>query len=70
MLQLVNHLDASYNLAKWLTQNEHDAEDIVQGCVLAGNPTLWKPSRGRRPGLAADDCSQFVLRLHEAQERP
>jgi hypothetical protein len=34
MLQLVNHLDASYNLAKWLTQNEHDAEDIVQDAYL------------------------------------
>ena len=34
MLQLVNHLDASYNLARWLTQNEHDAEDIVQEAYL------------------------------------
>jgi RNA polymerase sigma factor (sigma-70 family) len=34
MLQLVNHLDASYNLAKWLTQNEQDAEDIVQDAYL------------------------------------
>ena len=34
MLQLVNHLNASYNLARWLTQNEHDAEDIVQDAYL------------------------------------
>jgi RNA polymerase sigma-70 factor (ECF subfamily) len=34
VLQLVNHLNASYNLAKWLTQNEHDAEDIVQDAYL------------------------------------
>ena len=34
MLQLVNHLDASYNLAKWLTQNEQDAEDIIQDACL------------------------------------
>jgi RNA polymerase sigma factor (sigma-70 family) len=34
VLQLVNHLDASYNLARWLTQNEHDAEDIVQEAYL------------------------------------
>jgi RNA polymerase sigma-70 factor (ECF subfamily) len=34
MLQLLNHLDAAYNLARWLTRNEHDAEDIVQDAYL------------------------------------
>jgi RNA polymerase sigma-70 factor (ECF subfamily) len=34
VLQLLNHLDAAYNLAKWLTQNKHDAEDIVQDAYL------------------------------------
>jgi RNA polymerase sigma factor (sigma-70 family) len=34
MLQLLNHLDAAYNLARWLTRNEHDAEDIVQDSYL------------------------------------
>ena len=34
MLQLLNHLDAAYNLARWLTHNEQDAEDIVQDAYL------------------------------------
>ena len=28
------HLDAAYNLARWLTRNEHDAQDVVQEAYL------------------------------------
>lgn len=28
------HLDAAYNLARWLSRNDHDAEDIVQEAYL------------------------------------
>ena len=31
---IMPHLDAAYNLARWLTRNEHDARDIVQDAFL------------------------------------
>ena len=32
--RVLPHLGAAYNLARWLTRNEHDAEDIVQESYL------------------------------------
>jgi RNA polymerase sigma factor (sigma-70 family) len=31
---IVPHLDAAYNLARWLTGRDHDAEDVVQEAYL------------------------------------
>jgi RNA polymerase sigma-70 factor, ECF subfamily len=31
---ILPHLDSAYNLARWLTGNEHDAEDVVQDAYL------------------------------------
>lgn len=28
--EVLPHLDAAYNLARWLTRNEDDAQDVVQ----------------------------------------
>ena len=31
---IMPHLDAAYNLARWLTRNEHDAEDVAQDAFV------------------------------------
>ena len=31
---MLTHLDAAYNLARWITRNDHDAQDVVQEAVL------------------------------------
>jgi RNA polymerase sigma factor (sigma-70 family) len=45
------HLGAGYNLARWMTRSEHDAEDVVQAATLrafrsfdryrGGDPRAW-----------------------------
>src|SRR5690348_18393038 len=32
--EVMRHLDAAYNLARWLTRNDQDARDVVQEAAL------------------------------------
>ena len=47
---MLPHLDAAYNLARWITRNDHDAQDVAQEAVLRayrffdglrGEPKPW-----------------------------
>ena len=48
---ILPHLNSAYNLARWLTRNEHDAQDVVQEAYLrafrffdgyhGGEPKAW-----------------------------
>jgi RNA polymerase sigma-70 factor (ECF subfamily) len=49
------HADAAYNLARWLTRNEHDAEDVVQEAMLRAF-TFFDGFRG-------GDARSWVLKI-------
>ena len=61
------HLDTAYNLARWLTGSDHDAEDMVQEAYLRALAPLERIAGGR-PVVDFDDRSQRLLRSPSASE--
>src|SRR5215471_3855227 len=49
------HLDAAYNLARWLARSDQDAEDITQEACLRAFK-YWKSFSGR-------DCRSWLLAI-------
>ncbi len=49
------HLDAAYNLARWLTRNDQDAEDVVQEASLRAFK-YWKSFSGH-------DCRSWLFAI-------
>jgi RNA polymerase sigma-70 factor (ECF subfamily) len=49
------HLNAAYNLARWLTRDDQDAQDVVQDACLRAFK-YWKSFSGR-------DCRSWLLAI-------
>jgi RNA polymerase sigma-70 factor (ECF subfamily) len=49
------HLDAAFNLARWLTRNDHDAEDVVQEAYLRAFRFF--------DGMQGDDARPWLLAI-------
>lgn len=50
---MLPHLDAAYNLARWMTRNDHDAQDVVQEAALRAYRFLDGLRGEARPWLLA-----------------
>jgi hypothetical protein len=57
------HLDAAYNLARWLAGNDHDAQDVTQEASLRAFKFFGSFRGENRARVAAHDCPQHVLQL-------
>ncbi len=53
--QIIPHLDAAYNLARWLARNEHDAQDVVQEAFLRAYRFFG--------GFRGNDSRAWLLRI-------
>lgn len=54
-LDVLPHLDAAYNLARWLMRNEQDAQDVVQEAVLRALRFF--------PGLRSGNARPWLLKI-------
>ena len=52
---LLPHLDAAYNLARWLTRYEQDAEDVVQEAYLRAFRFF--------PGFRGGDARAWLMKI-------
>jgi len=71
-VQLLRHLDAAYNLAHWLTRDDHDAEDVVQEAYMRAYHRLatFRGGNGRAWLLTiVRNCSYDLIRRNGTRSR-
>jgi RNA polymerase sigma-70 factor (ECF subfamily) len=51
--EVLPHVDAAYNLARWLTRNDHDADDVLQDAMLRAYRFFGSLRGDARPWLLA-----------------
>jgi len=64
------HIDAAFNLARWLTRNDHDAEDVVQDAMLRAYRHFEGLRGEARPWLLAivrNACFSWIQRNRPAE---
>lgn len=74
------HLDAAYNLARWLTRSDHDAQDVVQdACIRAfrafdqfrgGDARAWLLTIVRNVSLSWNKSRKGTLELDDDLQEP
>src|SRR4051812_29072950 len=69
---LLPHLDAAYNLARWLMRNEHDAKDVVQEAYIRAFKSFdtWQGKTDAKPWLLTivRNCCYTSLRKRQNQQ--
>ena len=68
--QVLPHIDAAFNLARWLTRNDHDAEDVVQDAMLRAYRHFEGLRGEARPWLLAivrNACFSWMQRNRPAE---
>jgi RNA polymerase sigma-70 factor (ECF subfamily) len=70
---VVPHVSAAYNLARWLTRNDHDAEDVAQEAMLRAYRHLDTLRGEARPWLLAivrNACFTWLRANRPAEVQP